>query len=1080
MNQKAANNSIQTQQQYLAAQKNPLSPVYQNHQRPFNGGSLAFWPNQHQNRGAAYNNNGDEDTIKANINTISNSGKVARQAQNGSISYGLPPTDGTSIVAQSLDDKIRHLLIGDDSISSGGAISKSNKIESPRQVAAWHAQQPNHSLISQQTQLSQEETLSTQLKPSTSNSILSKQPDIEPENDEKLDSGEIHHPNADMGNRHQRQYQVAGESSGGYLDQETRIDNRITGNHCDSLSTNSQLIVDLTTPRVLAKTQTTLLPISSHATNPQTSIVQRSKPQEAWSMNQLGLPTRYVEQCVQDSHPSSQYRNPEVQNKIDATDASNFSAPYYYSDLKSEEQRRALFNIVQQKSLSPPPQLLSRSIDQSNTRLGPKSATMHAAQARMLSETLAASHRQLQLRTSLADSKSATNLTGISSNSTVAKNIDKLFESPVDPKLSQPVKNKLYSVQSMLTLSNNSTAQESCSTMSSEQIQIESLSNSSGYCSDALKKAGSKSKSLENISQRQLQLSQSVTAFVGKTKVGEKLKQNGNPVYENICRSDKLLSAINNSTTCLSTSSTRNRKPRSSLPPTRPQPTSGSDSMDSILGSSFDEVDDESEENPADFDSDTSVTGIDFIKLSPTTADMSELIEQLKNNHSKLTEEYKSTLARISKILNRKDSSGKRKISEKLASRLQRLEQKSKKCESRSKNQLALIQMMEKAIRQSQRESPDKSLANKAAASQHDASGSPALVEAGQNKTNDSNDLVKCPQTDAGLDRTSTICPSTSPRQSSDHQDADHKSDPRPSSDPKQPPPPPPPVLEAQNAIKAIVTEATSVEVPKKFVAELCNQQTQPRDTLTNKTDEPVSLSTRFQQNKTQDRTSQDNHSRPKSDGTVGQRIQIIESIVKRNGTNPFKSDKPDSPVGASLNSGGAETKRRNSGAFHDELGDDEDDFIEFLSTGSSSTHGRSQFESSQFSASDFNNSSSSGSTSESSHSGSVTTDSLDLSSPSATTKSEQADNRSKNSVGILKSSSTKSSDDKSHKREHSSSTNNNSEDDHSKTYEKSNGNSSNKRDVKARGENKFKNVLGNVIDVDVYPVNTNHSTASS
>ncbi|KAG9509460.1 hypothetical protein GZH46_02020, partial [Fragariocoptes setiger] len=52
------------------------------------------------------------------------------------------------------------------------------------------------------------------------------------------------------------------------------------------------------------------------------------------------------------------------------------SAPYYYSDLKSKEQQKALLDIEQRKSLSPPPQLLSRGQNKLNnsTRLVAKSA----------------------------------------------------------------------------------------------------------------------------------------------------------------------------------------------------------------------------------------------------------------------------------------------------------------------------------------------------------------------------------------------------------------------------------------------------------------------------------------------------------------------------------------------------------------------------------------------------------------------------------------------------------------------------------------------------------------------------------
>lgn len=758
-------------------------------------------------------------------------------------------------------------------------------------------------------------------------------------------------------------------------------------------------------------------------------------------MNQLGLPTNYIDQFALNTAQSIDH-TPIVQGgfgmeaAMAAPEAAgNFSAPYYYSDLKSEEQQRALLNIVQQKSLSPPPQLLSRSIDQNNTRLAPKSATMHASQARMLSESLAASQRRLQPKNLLQQqdsSKSTNNIPTVSSNTNINRNIDKLFESPVDPRLEQQQQQQklvgsrpLQSVQSMLALNAN---EQECSAMSrvqsSDQNQIESLSNSSGYCSDAWKRAVSKSRSLENISQQQQQ-SQAIDPSVDKsTSAQDKLKRYGNPVYENIRRSDKLLSAINNSTTCLSTSSTRNRKARSNLTHVKPQPTSGSDSMDSILGSSFDDEDDDDDDddsdetNPADIDSDTSATGIDFIKLSPTTADMSELIEQLKSNHAKLTDEYKSTLAKISKIMTRKDSSGKRKVSEKLAGRLLRLENKSKKCESRSKNQLALIQMMEKAIRQTTRLESGSSEAMKPETAQE---GSP--VAAGDSSP---------PKSSSPKDGAAS-CADTSLCTSIDYQNLRQSG-----SKVEPPPPPPPPVFEAQNVIKAIVTEATSAEVPKKYVAEFELEKKSTNDS--------VSLSTRHQQEKKQDSKQLDAAESPEpliNGQSVGQRIQSIESKVKRGTTtskNPFKTDKPDSPC-----SSPSKSNKESRGAFYD----DEDDFIEFMSTGSNSTHGRSQFESSQFSASDFNNSSSSGSTSESSHSGSVTTDSLDISSSSKAKNTE--------------------TDKSSAAKRRQSNNNNHGEDNNHKT-------GSNKNEKTK--SNKFKNVLGNVIDVDVYP--SDHQVTTS
>lgn len=75
---------------------------------------------------------------------------------------------------------------------------------------------------------------------------------------------------------------------------------------------------------------------------------------------------------------SDNQASPESSEKTDTCEGERPSAPYYYSDLKSEDQQRALLEIQQKKSLSPPPQLLSRSLGQNklnnSTRLMPKSA----------------------------------------------------------------------------------------------------------------------------------------------------------------------------------------------------------------------------------------------------------------------------------------------------------------------------------------------------------------------------------------------------------------------------------------------------------------------------------------------------------------------------------------------------------------------------------------------------------------------------------------------------------------------------------------------------------------------------------
>lgn len=166
-----------------------------------------------------------------------------------------------------------------------------------------------------------------------------------------------------------------------------------------SESYHSQLIVDLTTPRVLAKTQTNL------KTPSKDSSTADSHGGDAWSMNQVGLPAvQGQQQNTVHIKPLSDVKNAgerasvtnlnllsvkpseEVRllktrsssiaginiNSVKHHDAFERSAPYYYSDLKSKEQQQALMDIVKQKNLSPPPQLTSRSIDQSSTRLALK------------------------------------------------------------------------------------------------------------------------------------------------------------------------------------------------------------------------------------------------------------------------------------------------------------------------------------------------------------------------------------------------------------------------------------------------------------------------------------------------------------------------------------------------------------------------------------------------------------------------------------------------------------------------------------------------------------------------------------
>ena len=470
-----------------------------------------------------------------------------------------------------------------------------------------------------------------------------------------------------MGNRQQRQYQVQKQAEAQAITYHMRRQSDGTA--------NSHLIVDLTTPRVLAKTQTTLT-ASSNQESPSSIPASR----DAWSINQLGLPqmsgsektlpvdtNRPVKELPEvDSRNKDEKEKSSLGdiNKKHSNDNCERTAPYYYSDLKSEEQRLALLNIVHQKSLSPPPQLLSRSTDQSSTRLTARSATMRSSQAKNLSESAEVRQRQSNGR-----DLTVVKQNDFSSTSNIAENIDKLFDSPMGT-----------TVQSMLDL-NNCRAVGNESEKKSPSQANDLSSTTCGLSSNELKsKNFSKSKSLENISKE----ANSLGEIASRSLI--------NPVYENIRRSNKLMDAINDSTTCFSVNKINSGHVASVSSSSK---ANSDESMDSILGSSLE-----------DFDSGSDIT--DEIKISTTDnhlTDISQLIEQLKNNHSKLTGEYKSTLARIAKTINVKNKqveNGEQGDNEKLSLRLQMLELKSKKYESRSRNQLALIQMMEKVLKQSQ------------------------------------------------------------------------------------------------------------------------------------------------------------------------------------------------------------------------------------------------------------------------------------------------------------------------------------------------------------------------------------------
>lgn len=217
-------------------------------------------------------------------------------------------------------------------------------------------------------------------------------------------------------------------------------------------SRNSQLIVDLTTPRVLAKTQTTISSAStsqSSSSNSSTSFVQLKKTSPPWSssINQVGLPEMTSSSNFNRTMSMSMLENMSLQPtsstsrpnsfKVDKTNGltyieqanNNYSnaAPYYYSDLKSEEQREAFQSIVQHKSLSPPPKLLSRSIDQSITRLTLKSATLHPTRPQVPYDSLANTLRPAKSFTVVSDGSHGPKLNSFSSSTDITGNTDRMF-----------------------------------------------------------------------------------------------------------------------------------------------------------------------------------------------------------------------------------------------------------------------------------------------------------------------------------------------------------------------------------------------------------------------------------------------------------------------------------------------------------------------------------------------------------------------------------------------------------------------------------------------------------------------------
>jgi hypothetical protein len=293
---------------------------------------------------------------------------------------------------------------------------------------------------------------------------------------------------SDMGNRQQRNYQVR--------QNEPDLRNRVLNFTRPQNDTNSHLIVDLTTPKVLATTQTNL-----QSTN---NAVENSS--DSWSINQVGLPQMSSKapqvlksatiqnndsqvNSTTDCNTSERHGNngsnvdqkesptsdkPNSDQTKDAMSSLERTAPYYYSDLKSEEQRRALMSIVQQKSLSPPPQLLSRSTDQSATRLTSRSATMHSSYAKSLSDSLA----QRRVQSDKPESKNVQN----SSTATDMKDLSQSNDGSLrdDDDFIEFLSNDSSSHRSTFEASQFSSSDFNTSTSASES------SNSSGAIGDSL------------------------------------------------------------------------------------------------------------------------------------------------------------------------------------------------------------------------------------------------------------------------------------------------------------------------------------------------------------------------------------------------------------------------------------------------------------------------------------------------------------------------------------------------------------------------------------------------------------------
>lgn len=899
-----------------------------------------------------------------------NSGMFVRQQPQlqTPITEGITPTDDAS--KSSLDDKIRHLVIVNDNRDSAGAArltnqnvgvncsskfnqviqcSSNNSITSGCQTSRQALMTKGHNtnlqrhdfpsnvgqcalvdsishLGSQQIDKASSDTSSVynSVKATGLQASLNEALQSPATNDNSINS-------LVMGNRHNRQYQVNVPAKAPRADYSA-----------NSEGANSQLIVDLTTPRVLAKTQTTLSSNQSNYTSTNSTVGNENRP-----INQVGLPQSSIttQPPIDDNSLASSKSDLNSNSRVVAdrsketsasrTNVLERTAPYYYSDLKSDEQRQALFNIVQQKSLSPPPQLLSRSADQSSTRLGPKSATLHSKQAKLLSENFNYKQRPcIQIQPDF------------SSNTSITKNIDRLFDGS----------NKNDNMaRSMLTLANNS------SQLSQQKLQKTPSPQQMTKVSPD--KKPSKSKSLDNLNQASDQTASKTSNDVP------------NPVYENIRLSSKLMNAISSS---------------------GGQPVTSDESMDSILSSSLE-------------DSDSNSDIIDDIKLSPTDNhinDISRLIEQLKINHSKLTDEYRATLIRITKTINSKNkqpnSSGQKVDSDRIARKLDLLKSKSKKCESRSKNQLALIQMMENVLRQSKMRAENVNKYQSGSWSNESTTTDKSSAAFSIDALNDSLSADKKDKKgviSSALSKTNEADKSSKNQDNKKSQHTDGSSE---------------------------VCKIGSFDVLRKDKLVTSSVAEKILDIEKRTRELPGGSPT---------------EEKPAADKTTS------KSSIRDNADagSPSNSSNPNNSLNSITN--GFQTMR------------DDDDFIEFYSSDISGH--RSNFEASQFSASDYNTSTSA---SESSTSG-LCTDSLgstkNMNNFQLTNKKREM--RSDNCYPDSK------SDGESKLRSH-----NNLSSLHDKNVHQS-ASSTNGRhsaDLDSIRSGKFTNVLGNVIDVDVCPVN--------